>query len=332
VAYNPAGILAGPKGQFLLSLGAAQQGFDQIANSFSKVNDPAQFMIDNFGTNLDANGSISGILGFNFGKVGVSLLLPSVTARLSKPPASLVGQVTAMASSALVVTLGRSFALPVLPAGVDVGLNVKALNGGFGQLTISGNPTPGSDVTATQIVAQGSGTGFDIGARAYIEIPMVTDFSVGIAMRDLSESISYKPKTRTDTYSVIVAGGTPTVTKGVEIEGAQATDNMPTTTAIGASGTIPGVGLKVALDLDSISGGSGIFAAASETVTSIGLEYPLMMGLVLLRAGTSSSPSISRTTIGAKINIPILTLEIASVMDSKNSKNNAAVIDIGAAF
>ena len=58
IAYNPAGLMKGPNSEFTLSLGAANQGIDQIAQSLSSASDPAQFMLDNYSKNLNANGSI----------------------------------------------------------------------------------------------------------------------------------------------------------------------------------------------------------------------------------------------------------------------------------
>lgn len=333
VAYNPAGILKGPRGEFLLSLGAASQGLDQIANSFSKANDPAQFMVDNFGNDLSANGSLSGILGFNFNHLGVSLLVPGVNAALNKSAGSLAGSVNAVGTSALVLTLGRSFSTPMLPfASLDVGTNLKAINAASGTLTIVGTPIPLNPVTATQTIWQGSGMGFDLGAKASLDIPMLSNFSLGIALRNLSQSISYKPKSRTDTYSVAAIGDTPTVTKGTEVEGAETTANYPTSTVIGAAGSVPGIGLNLAMDIESISGGTGALAAASDTITHIGAEYPLMLGAMVLRAGVASGQNVSLTTIGAKINVPLFKLELTNIIDGKNSKNTSYVVDVGVAF
>jgi hypothetical protein len=333
VAFNPAGLMKGPKGEFLVSLGFANQGVDQLIQSFSSASDPAQFMTDSYGTNLNANGSLYGILGFNFRNIGVSLVVPSIMASLSKPAASLAGSVNALATTALVVTAGHTFATPALPfASVDVGANAKAITAGYGNLTIAGTPVPGSPVTATQTVAQASGSGFDLGARATVDVPMLVDFSVGIALRDLAQSIKYKPTTRTDTYSVVNPGDDPTLTKGSDVEGAEVTANYPSTTAIGCAGTVKAIGLKVAADISSVSGGSGILAASSETLTSIGVEYPLLMRTLILRGGIASSANVSRTTLGAKINIPFLTLEIANIIDNKNSANTSYVLDAGLAF
>ena len=336
VAFNPAGLMRGPSGEFLLSLGAASQGIDQIISSFGEVTDPAQFMVDNYGTNLDADGSVSGLLGLNVAHIGLSVLIPNISANLSKPANSLGGSVTAMANTAIVLTAGHTFTIPGVPiANLDVGANAKLLNSGFGRLLIPGTPAPSATVEATQIYATGSGYGFDIGARSNVEIPMLTDFSVGVALRDISQTVKYSPKSRTDKYTGSATGGEPTITKGTESAEADVDVTYPTSLAIGCAGTIPGIGLKVAADVTSVSGGTNLAGTGIGTdysVTNIGFEYPLLLNTLILRAGLASSSDISLTTLGAKINIPFITLELATMIDGKNSKNTSYVVDAGVAF
>lgn len=331
VAFNPAGLMKGPNSELYLSVGTATQGMGDIVQSLTSATDPAQFMVDNYGNNLSANGSAYGILGLSFNKIGVSVLVPTLYANINKPANTLSGSITAMGMGGVIGTAGYTFGVPFLPASLDVGANIKALTLARGNVTIVeptvGNPT----TTATQTIAQGSGTGIDLGARTTFEIPFLTDFAVGIALRDLAQSIKYKPKTQTDTYTYNPAGD-PTYTPGAQVEGAEVTANSPTTTAIGAAGTIPVIGAKVAMDITTVSGGTGILSTPSETVTGIGLEYPLLLNVLVLRAGLASGNNVSYTTLGAKLGIPFLTLELATVMDGKNSNNNAFVIDAGLAL
>ena len=70
----------------------------------------------------------------------------------------------------------------------------------------------------------------------------------------------------------------------------------------------------------------------NETVTHLGLEYPLMANVLIGRAGLASSPSISKTTLGVKLNLPFFTLDATSIMDGKNSSVVGWVVDIGAGF
>ena len=331
VAYNPAGLMKGPSGEFLLSLGAAHQGMDQIIQSFSSAGNPAKFMVDNYDNKLDASGNVYGILGFNINRIGISLLVPSVYANLSKPAGSLSGSFSGLASTALVLTLGRSFSIPGITS-LDVGANLKAINSGYGNVSITEPTATDPLTTAQQTVAQASGMGLDIGARVNIDIPVIPDFSAGIALRDLSQTIKYKPKTRIDTYTYIGPNTEPAYAPGTEQEGAETEATYPTTTAIGCAGTIPGIGLKCALDISSVSGGTDILATDDETITQIGLEYPLLLNILLLRAGMASSQNISMTTWGFKLNIPVLTLEFANLIDGKNSSNTSYVVDVGVAF
>jgi len=331
VAFNPAGLMKGPGGEFLLSLGAASQGMNEIIQSLTAAGDPAQFMESNYATNLNANGNVYGILGLSMNKIGVSVIIPQLMASVNKPASSLSGTLTAQGVGGAVVTAGHTFGVPWLPASLDVGANAKVLTLARGNVTMTEPTVTTPTQTTTQTIIQGSGMGFDVGARTTFAIPMLTDFSVGIALRDLAQSFTYKPKTQTVT-STYNPTGDPTVTEGAQVEGTQTTATSPTQTAIGAAGTIPGIGLKVAADITSVSGGSGILAASSSTVTSLGIEYPLFMNALILRGGTSSGTGVSYTTVGAKINIPFLTLEVATVIDANNSANNAYVIDAGIAL
>lgn len=331
IAYNPAGLMDGAQGEFLLSLGAANQGMDKIINSLTATS-PSQFLLDNYSNSLDANGSLSGILGFNVNKVGISVLLPSVTSVLSKGADSLAGSYNSLGTGAVVLTLGHSFSIPGVPIGsLDVGANIKSIYSALGNISVAGDPTAGSPVSATQTYWVGSGAGYDAGAKTTVEIPMVADFSVGVALRNISQTIKYKPKTRLETYTFNPTGN-PTLSSSPEAEGAETEATYPAYTVIGCAGTIPGIGLKFAADIETVSGGTGALAIASDTVTHLGVEYPVYVNTLILRAGTASGQNTSVTTLGAKINIPFLTLEIANVIDAKNTKNTSYVIDAGVAF
>jgi hypothetical protein len=322
VAYNPAGLMKGPNSELLLSLGAASQGLDQLISAAS--GDPTKALQDNYNSTFSANGSLSGILGLSVNRVGISLLVPSLYAMIDKPTVGTYtgASATALGYQALVLTLGRSFSTPALPFGsLDVGINLKMLTAAYGDFTPA-------VATATSNYAQGSGMGADLGARATLDIPAVSSFSVGLALRNLMQSVTYDPNQRNYninplTGELTLAGETPLGSRS---------DNMPTSTVIGCAGTIPLIGLGFAADIDSISGGSGYFQQSATTVTHLGLEYPLLMNVLILRAGLASSDNINITTIGAKINAPFLTLEIANIIDNKNSANTSFVFDAGIAF
>jgi hypothetical protein len=322
VAYNPAGLMQGPNSEFLLSVGTASQGLDKIISTAS--GDPTKAMQDNFNSTFSANGSISGLLGLSVNKVGVSLLVPSIYAMIDKPTAGTYtgSSATALGYYALVLTLGRTFSVPGLPIGsLDAGVNLKAVTGAYGDFTPAA-------ATATSNYAQGSGVGADAGVRASLNIPAISSFSVGLALRNIAQSITYNPGLRTYTVNPL----TGELTLASDVPQGSRSDTMPTSTVIGCAGNISPIGLGFAADIESISGGSGYFQASSTTVTHLGLEYSLLMNALILRAGLATSDKINMTTLGAKINIPFLTLEIANVIDNKNSSNTSYVIDAGVAF
>ncbi len=319
VAYNPAGLLKGPNSELLLSLGAASQGLDQLISTAS--GDPTKALQNNYDSTFSANGSIAGILGLSFNKVGISILVPSLYVMINKPTAGTYDGVsaTALGYHAVVLTLGRSFSTPGLPIGsLDAGINLKMLTAVYGDFTPA-------VATATSNFARGTGMGTDIGVRASLDIPALSSFSVGLALRNLFQSVTYDPNQRS--YNVNPVTGELTLT-GENPLGSR-NDSMPLSTVIGCAGTIPVIGLGFAADVDSISGGSGYFQQNSTTVTHLGLEYPILMEALILRGGVASSDNINMTTIGAKINTPFLTLEIANIIDNKNSANTSYVIDAG---
>lgn len=320
VVYNPAGLLRGPDKEFLWSIGAAHNGLDQLYNAATS-SDPAKFLQNNYNKTIDVNGNIATLVGGSMNKVGISVLVPDMKAVVNKPTAGTYSGTSAniTGSYGLVVTLGHSLDLANLNiATLDMGVNLKALNG-YHQSFIASSAT-----SATNISAQGTGTGMDIGAIATVAVPYVSSFSVGACIQNIGQSFTYEPKTRTDTLNP-----DGSITSGIETAEAKRTDTMPGSTLIGCSGTLP-FGLAFAADIESLASGSGYFATGATSITHLGVEYPMMANAILLRAGTASSDLINRTTFGAKLNLPILNLDIASVIDNKNSKNNTWVFNFGA--
>ncbi|MBU0686793.1 MAG: hypothetical protein KKB81_02955 [Candidatus Margulisbacteria bacterium] len=323
VAYNPAGLINSGMGEFTLSLGGASQNIDQIINAVGAATDPATFLVNNLNTNLEANGSLFGLLGFCFNKVGLSVILPSMTAALNKPSGTIAGSATITGRYDVALTLGTTVPVPGL-GGVDLGTNLKYIGFGYGNVNAAGQTLP---FTASQTYGVGSGTGLDIGARTNIAIPFLSSFAVGIAMRDIGAKATVaEPKSRNVTFNA-----DSTITEGAETTGASQDYTFPTTTAIGCSGTVPGMGLMVAADIESISGGTGM-VANNETVTHLGLEMPIIANTLIGRAGLATGQNVSRTTLGAAVNIPFLNVQAAMVIDGKNSKNLSFVVDAGATF
>lgn len=315
--YNPAGIVGGPKTELKLGAQAATEGMNDLIAALTGVGDPAKYMSDNYSKNIDVNGGINAFVGLQFADIGFSVM-PVSTLSLNKPANSVNGTLIAAATYDIALTMGTSYTLPALPiAKLDLGANIKQANMVSANTTVSGSSGTGSVTTQ-------SGLGFDLGAKASI-INLPFPLSVGIALKDVASTLRGKTKTQTTTYNPDGSIASETQTE------ADAPDyTMPTTLVIGLAGEVPIWGLKLALDQDSVSGGT---PGASYTVTHYGVEYPILAGLIALRAGkaTDSTNSIDQTTLGAGINVG-LGINLAIMTDAKNSKNNSTLLDFGFAF
>jgi hypothetical protein len=318
VTYNPAGIVRGPNTEFLLSAATASYGLDKLYSSMTSTN-IEQFIQNNFNTALDTNGSLATLIGTSFNKFGVSILVPSATATITKTAGTYAGTSATLAGQyGLVCTIGQSLSLTSLNlASLDIGANVKLLNGYYQSFIAS------SAIAGTNVVASGNGLGYDLGAVATLSVPYVSSFSAGISLQNISQSFTYEPKSKTATMDAL-----GNITLGAETVLPKQTDIVPPSTIIGCAGELP-FGLAFALDLESLSGGSGYFATTATTITHIGVEYPMMANLLLVRAGTETSDAINRTSLGAKLNLPAITFNLAYVIDNKNSKNNQFAVDFG---
>ncbi|KPJ69009.1 hypothetical protein AMJ44_04905 [candidate division WOR-1 bacterium DG_54_3] len=317
--FNPAGILKTGSFGLKIGAGAATEGMNELIKASSGANDPAKFFSDNFDKTVNINGGLNTMIGLNISKVGLSVI-PITTLVLSKPTAgTIVGSsITASAAYEAIATLGYGLSFPGLPfASLDLGANIKSVN------SIDGSSTVTSATSSTDQVTTLSGIGFDIGAKASIDT-LAIPLSVALVMKDIGETLKGKTKTITTTYNPI----TGDITNQSETETDAPDHTSPTTLVIGASTKVPGVGLRVALDIDSVSG-----SGSSYSVTHLGIEYPLLV-MVALRAGViSGGPggSISMTTLGAGFDLG-LGLNIAMMIDGKNSKNNSTILDFGFAF
>lgn len=322
VAYNPAGLMSGGNWAMDLSVGGSVKNFDQITGAINSFNDPTQYLIDNYAKNLDANGSFFGQLGVDYNKIGLSLLIPNFQAQLSKPSNSIEGSVDAATRFDVVLTAGRTLALPILPAKIDLGASVKYIGYGYGRVNVVGAlPT-----TADNTWGTGGGFGFDLGARTEIAVPFVTTLAIGLAARDVAASVTVNsPTTRTDTFN---ADGS--VTKGTAVVGSAATYNYPMSLVLGCSGTVPVVGLGFAADIESLSGGTGSLAS-TDSILHLGLEYPMWMNTLVLRAGTASGTD-AKTTLGVAFKVPVATLQAAAVLDNSDSRDNSYVVGGGFSF
>jgi len=320
VYYNPAALMESnvKAGEVKIALGAAYSKPDKLIDAMSKASDPATFLLDNYANDLTFSGSLNGIVGLNIRKIGLSVL-PMVMASVSKPALSTGGTVNAMVRYDTVVTVGTNYSVPFLPIGeVAVGANIKSIAATNGSITANVSPDPRLS-SGNKTIQTGSGVGFDIGALASLDVPMVTSFKAGIVMRDLGESIKYTNKSQFSYINQI----TGKVTFDAEVQGADTTQNINSSTAIGASAVVPGIGLVVAGDIEM---------ANPDTNIHMGVEYPMLLGMIILRAGVASGPNLGLTTIGAKLNLPIMGLDLAMISNSKQTDLSSMVVDINIGF
>ncbi|MFA4844129.1 MAG: hypothetical protein WC632_04170 [Candidatus Margulisiibacteriota bacterium] len=313
--YNPAALM---RSEVLLTdikvdLGASYSDLTSLSNALTNASSPAKFMLDNYASNLNFNGNLSGLVGINLRKIGLSVI-PIFSAQVAKPANSFNGYVIAGGHYDGVLTLGSTFSVPYLPAALDVGVNLKSLNGVAGQITaVAGTPpTTGS---GNQDYGTGSGTGFDLGVLTSFDVPFVSKVAVGATMRNLSSSYTLKMTRQVATMDA-TAG---TTTLGPVQNLPDQIVNLDSSTAIGAYATIPVVGVGVAADIE---------ITKTDTNTHLGLEYPLLFGVIVLRAGLASGPNLSLTTVGAEVNLKILRLGLVTIADAKNTGLTNTVADI----
>lgn len=311
--YNPAGLMNNQAraAELKIALGASYSNPDKLLTAISGATDPAQFLQDNYSTNLDFGGSLNGVIGLNVRKIGISVI-PMASANVNKAANSLAGTAAGIGNAAGVLTLGHSFGVPYVGT-LHLGVNSKyiyATNGAIVATAAGG----------TQTWGVGTGMGFDIGALTTVSVPMVTDLNLAFVARDLNESATYKNKSQT------AAPDPADPTKfvmGPTVDQADTTVAGTSSYVLGASATIPVVGILTAVDFENVSA-----AGNPQTNTHIGIEWPIFMNMLVLRAGTASGPNLQLTTYGAKINLPILGLDVAAVMDGKDTKNSSYVVDI----
>jgi len=319
--YNPAGILNTGNMELKIGAGAATEGLNDLIAALGNASNPAKFMSDNFNKTISVNGGFNSIIGLNVAKVGITII-PLASLMLQKTPGLNVGEgLSASANYEGILTLGYGLSVPGIPiADINLGANIKTVN------SVTGNSNVASATSTSDNVTTYSGLGFDIGAQANVNTPLVP-VSVGLVYKDLAETLKGTQQTITTTYNA--TGGIASQTKA---DTTPPDVTVPSTLVIGASTVIPGVGVRVAVDIDNVAS-SATMGNPSYSVTHIGLEYPIL-GIVALRAGNVSggvNGSISQTTFGAGFNLGA-NINVAMMTDAKNSKNNSTMVDFGFAF
>ena len=310
--YNPAGIVKAQKVSLKIGAGTALDGLDKLTTALGGLNNPSKYFIDNLSNDVNINGGINAFIGFTVAKVGISLL-PIAHLQINKAATDTTGNVYGSGNFEGALTFGYGVAVPVLGS-MNIGANLKYLN----KIDAAGNVAIGG---VTNTIDTYTGTAFDLGVQANIDAIPMMPLKGALVIKDIAANLSGNEE-----KTVTLTGGTPATTTT-----ALGNITNPSTITIGVAGNIPVVGVKVAIDLDNVSGGT---AAVSYSVTHIGLEYPVAMGLVNLRAGTiSGGPSgspINMTTYGAGILGNMI--NIAMISDTNNSKNNQTMFDVGFGF
>lgn len=315
--YNPAALMRSNVilTEVKVDLGAAYTDVTALSNSLAKASDPAQFLLDNYSTNLSFSGSLNGLIGLNLRKIGLSVI-PLLATTVTKPANSVAGTVTATGFYEPTLTLGTTFSVPFLPAALDVGVNAKQINPILGSITTTGTATNASGV---QTVGTGSGMGYDLGLLTTFDIPFVSKLAVGVVMRDISASYTRTDKQR----NAHIDQTTGKVTYDAETTLPDKNFTLDSSTAIGAYTTIPGIGLGVAADIEMTK---------TDTNTHIGIELPLLFDTLFLRAGVASGPNLSLTTVGAEIDLRILKAALTTIANAKNTSLTTTVADISFGF
>ena len=310
--YNPAGLMRS-NGHFegLVGYGGAQQGLTDLINSISTAGDPVTYMQDNFDNEIDVSGAGSGIAGFAVNKIGVSLI-PNLFLSANKPKSSAVGSLVAAGGGTLVITAGTTLPTSGLPfTSIDIGANVKYVASGTG--SYAGYVFPGPTVISTTEVSYGTGFGFDVGARADVTLP-ITTLTIGVAWKDLLETINYTNKIKTQSWT----GGTPSTL--FELPETTSSATIPSTFVVGAAGTVPGIDTLITGDMEMVGGSGGT------TNFRFGVEQPLALKFLVLRAGYASGEDLAMTTLGAGFHFG-MNIDLAYAIDNNDSKNNSIFID-----
>lgn len=309
--YNPACLMRSDVllTEIKINLGAKYTDVTTLSNALAKAKTPAELFINNYTEAINFQGDLAGVTGINFRRVGLSVV-PNVTGWINKSANSFTGSAEVGGHYDPTLTLGTTFSLPYLPGALDVGVNVKAISTASGSIELT---TTGITGRGTQTIGTGSGLGFDLGFLTSFDLPLFSKFAVGAVMRNVSASYTLK----TTTSQTTLEGST--ITYSAETNLPDQKFNLDSSTAIGAYGTIPGIGLGVAVDYDIQKSGS---------YTHVGLEYPLLLDTFILRAGLASGPGTNLTTYGAELDFRLISLAICAANDANNSGHKRVYADI----
>jgi hypothetical protein len=317
--YNPAGMASAQKMSLKIGAGTAAEGMDKLIATLSSAGDPSKFILDNYANALDINGNMNAFVGFNAGSIGVGIM-PGATLALAKTAGSANGTANALMTGQGVVSYGRGLSVPFL-GNLNAGISGKYIIMAGGTAEVAGP-------TSTTNVHNYSGIGFDFGVQGKIDAIPTAPISVGVVLKNFATTLRGTTTNITKTIDPATGNviGSPTETSGTAPDYV-----MPTTFVIGAAAKVPVVGLTVAIDLDNVGADS---TTPAYSLTHIGIEYPLAMGLVNLRLGkVTGGPTggpVDMTTYGAGVLGNMV--NIAMVTDNTNNKNNQIMLDVGFGF
>ncbi|MFA5097594.1 MAG: hypothetical protein WC490_03085 [Candidatus Margulisiibacteriota bacterium] len=315
--YNPAGMYRSGGADLKIGAGTASDGSDQLVSMASNLGNPAKFLSDNFSKSLDINGNVHAIIGLSVGKFGLSVI-PAGRLNLSKAANTLNGTISGLGHSDTALTFGYGVGIPYL-AKAGVGASVKYIHNALAGAAVTAS---GATTTITNTITQYNGLGFDLGLQGTLDLIPTAPISVALVYKDFAANLNGTQQISSGTFNTLTGAEiTPMATVS---DGPIAGTSIPTTLVLGASGQIPIVGLKLAVDLDTIGGNTPY------SVTHIGLEYPVAMGLVNLRLGKINGSNVDMFTYGAGILKDMV--NIAFVSDNKDSRNNQMLADIHIGF
>jgi len=310
--WNPAGLihsnLTARDGMFGLGF------FGDLTNYSNLIGllDPYKFAIDNWNEDLKVVGSVNGIIGGSFNKIGISYI-PWGNVVLTKPWSNfpLLGDATLKHSFA--ITFGRSFDVPYLLLGpLSVGANVRYITGQLTRRTAFGllSPAPVTFIDATT-----SGIGLDLGFEAEIA-PAIT---FGLVFKDILTGLTWSGKTKY--YTALDSEGKPIGKLGEEdfLEA----DNTPMGMALGFAYNMPEIALLSA-DIES---------RGQNTDFHVGAESAFIVATVI-RVGffTDKASETNHITGGLGANIGPGHADFAITQDTKTEKNKSTVISFSATF
>jgi len=317
--YNPACLSNAGAFDLKLSGGYAMNDLEVLLSALNAAGDPITFVENFYDKKIDAHGALSGIAGLQVGKtIGVSAI-PSAIVRANKEADTVNSTFIAKGGYTGIVTFAQEIDIPGLPfSSISIGGNIKAVNDANGYANIPSSSPP-SPVTTESTFNVGTGMGFDLGATGKVDIPGLSTLTVGVVLRDVLETIGYKDKTAT--YQVST---TPPNEGEATLLSESETDRSyiaPMTIGMGAGLTLPGIGTLLAADMNMVGGDDG------DATMRFGFEQPVI-GIFAVRGGWSTGAS-SSISYGAGIRAGA-TFDFAYVVDSKDSRANALVFELGA--